>query len=342
MVPLRATGKGDATPLASSGYLSPHGVDNQGWAQRRRSVRDAGAIQTVSSAAKVGGLLLLVVGAFVLGNASAGALAGPGVVKSPHWGGIGVALVAALWAYNGFQDMVCVSGEVRDPGRILPRSLLVGSLIVVIIYLAVNVAYLYVLPLGTLSASPLVAADVAVSVAGPFGAGAISFLVMISTFGALNGLALVNPRVFYAMALDGLLFRPLARVHPRYGTPHIAIISCTVVALLFVWVRSFEQLTEAFILGVFPFLALAAAGVPILRRKRSGLVRPYRMPGNWFIPAVFVAAVLWILSERSRGASDDNSRGCGTHPSGHPDLLVAEAPTCGILTPVPDATQGRP
>jgi amino acid transporter len=118
---------------------------------------------------------------------------------------------------------------------------------------------------------------------------------MVSTFGTANALMLTQPRVYYAMADAGLLFRPLARVHPRFATPHVAIVSYAAVALVGVWVRSFEQLTEAFVLGVWPFLALAVGGVLVLRRSRPELARPYRTPWYPVVPLIFIAATLWVV-----------------------------------------------
>jgi basic amino acid/polyamine antiporter, APA family len=261
-----------------------------------RSVRGAGAIQGAATLGKLAALVALVLAAFLLGDRGAGAF-GRGVppADEAHWGGVGLALVAALWAYNGFQDMVCIAGEVRDPGRVLPRALLAGNVAVIAVYLAANAAYLYVLPYGALRASPLVASDAMVRVLGGTGAAAVAAMVMISTFGALNGLVLTQPRVFYAMAKEGLLFAPLARVHPRFATPHVAVASFAAVAVAGVWSRTFEQLAEAFVLGVFPFLALAAAGVLALRRRRPDLARPYRTPGYPVVPLVFVAGTLWVV-----------------------------------------------
>jgi amino acid transporter len=130
---------------------------------------------------------------------------------------------------------------------------------------------------------------------GPVGASLVAAAVMISTFGTLNALLLVAPRMFYAMASEGLLFAPLARVHPRFATPHVAVLSYAAAALVCVWSRSFEQLTEAFVLGFWPFLALAAAGVLVLRRTRPDLVRPYRTPGYPVVPLVFIAGTLGVV-----------------------------------------------
>jgi amino acid transporter len=261
-----------------------------------RSVRAASAMQGAATLGKVAALAAIVVTAFLFGDGGAGAFAAgaPGPADA-QWSGVGLGLVAALWAYNGFQDMLPVAGEVREPGHALPRALLAGTAVVVAVYLSANAAYLYVLPYATLRTSPLVATDAMVRIVGPVGAAAVASAVIVSTFGTVNALALTQPRVFYAMADAGLLFRPLARVHPRFATPHVAIAAYTAVAVVGVWVRSFEQLAEAFVLGVWPFLALTVAGVIVLRRRRPELARPYRTPWYPVVPLVFIGATLWVV-----------------------------------------------
>jgi amino acid transporter len=262
-----------------------------------RSVRGAGAIQNVATVAKVAAILALVGAAFLLGDGSAGAL-GTGAASTATTirpSGVGLGLVAALWAYTAWHDLGFVAGEVRDPGRTLPRALVAGIGIVIVVYLLANAAYLYVLPFDTLRTSSLVASDTMVRVLGAGGAAAVAVMVMVSTLGALNGTILVNPRVLYAMAVEGLLFRPLARVHPRYATPHVAITVYTALALVFVWSRSFEQLIESFVLGTWPWLALAVAAVMVLRRRRPDMPRPYRTPGYPFVPLVFIAGTMLVV-----------------------------------------------
>jgi basic amino acid/polyamine antiporter, APA family len=262
-----------------------------------RSVRGAGAIQSVATAGKVAAIIGLVAAAVLLGDGNAGAF-GSGAASTATTirpTGVGLGLVAALWAYTAWHDLGFVAGEVKDPGRTLPRALVAGIGVVVLVYLAANAAYLYVLPFDTLRTSSLVASDTMVRVLGAGGAAAVAVMVMVSTLGALNGSILANPRVFYAMAVEGLLFRPLGRVHPRFGTPHVAIAVYTVLALVFVWTRSFEQLIQSFVLGTWPWLALAVAAVFVLRRRRPELVRPYRTPGYPFVPLVFIAGTLLVV-----------------------------------------------
>ena len=260
------------------------------------SVRGVGGLVSVATGAKVAAIAALVLAAFLLGDGGAGSFGrGAPAAGEAHWGGVGLGLVAALFAYNGFQDMVSVAGEVRDPARALPRALVAGMVVVIAVYLAANAAYLYVLPYEALRGSPLVASDTMVRVVGSAGGAAVAAMVMVSTFGLLAGATLANPRIFYAMAEAGLLFAPLAGVHPRFRTPHVAVAAHGAVALVCVWSRSFEQLAAAFVLGVWPFLALAAAGVLVLRRARPALARPYRTPGYPVVPLVFVAGTLCVV-----------------------------------------------
>jgi basic amino acid/polyamine antiporter, APA family len=294
-----------------------------------RSVRGAGAIQGVAAAAKVAALLALVATAFLLGDGDAGAFAegAPTTATGVRWSGVGLGLVAALWAYTGWHDLSLVAGEVKDPGRILPLALTAGMAVVVLVYIAANAAYMYVLPFADLRMSPLVASDTMVRVLGAGGAAAVAAMVMVSTFGALNGTILVNPRVFYAMATDGLLFSPLARVHPQFGTPHVAIIVFALLSLVLLWFRSFEQLIESFVLGVWPFLALAVAAVMVLRRRSPELARPYRTPGYPFVPLVFVVGTMVVVGSALIQHPWTTLAGIGVTLLGVPIYLIRRSAT---------------
>ncbi|OFW07557.1 MAG: hypothetical protein A3I61_14805 [Acidobacteria bacterium RIFCSPLOWO2_02_FULL_68_18] len=134
------------------------------------------------------------------------------------------------------------------------------------------------------------------AILGPLGVALVSVVVTISTFGALMSVMLTAPRVFFAMADDGLLFRRVAAVHPRYGTPHVAIALAAGLGVAFVLARTFEQLADTFVLSIWPFYGLAVAGLYRLRRTRPELPRPYRVPGYPVLPAVFVAAVTGLVA----------------------------------------------
>jgi APA family basic amino acid/polyamine antiporter len=288
-----------------------------------RSVKGASALVGVATVGKVGALAALVVAAFLLGDGSAGSFGrGAPPAADARWGGVGLGLVAALWAYNGIQDMSSIAGEVRDPDRTLPRALIAGTSIVVAVYLAANVAYLWVLPFATLRSSPLVASDAMVRVAGSIGASLVAAMVMVSTFGASAGFAITNPRIYYAMAREGLLFAPLARVHPRFATPHVAVVATAVLSFACVWSSSFERLTEAFVLGIWPFLALAAAGVIVLRRRRPDLARPYRVPAYPLVPLVFIAGTIAVIGSALVARPLTTLAGMGLTLLGLPVYLV--------------------
>jgi amino acid transporter len=260
-----------------------------------RSVRFGAAIQNLSSTSKVLAILGLTAAAFLSGHAGEGAWLGFDKLAPESWTGFGLGLVTVLWAYNGWQDATYVGGEVKDPGRNLPRALTLGTLLVTGVYLAVNGAYLAVLPMDAIARSPLVAADVAVRLFGGIGNALIAALVCVSTFGTMNGGTMCYPRIFYAMAQDRLFFHGIAAVHPRYGTPHAAIALTAALAICFLWVRTFEQLIEIFVLGVLPFWALGAGAVIVLRRRRPEATRPYRTPGYPFVPVLFILATVGLL-----------------------------------------------
>lgn len=261
-----------------------------------RSVRWGAAVQNASTAAKVLALVGLALLAFVLGNAGHGAFAEPLSFQPASWGGFGIALVAVMWAYDGWADLTFMGGEVRDPGRTLPRALLGGTLAIVVIYLVVNAAYLFVLPVAEMAGRPLVAADAARRIFGEAGAGVVAAMVLMSAFGALNGAMMTGPRIFFAMADDGLFFRPIAAVHPRWRTPWAAIALAALLGVGYVSIRSFEQLADSFILGIWPFYALAVGAVYTLRRRRPELPRPYRTVGYPVVPLVFLLASLAMLA----------------------------------------------
>ncbi len=261
-----------------------------------RSTRLGAALQNASTVGKVAAILLAAAAIFALGEVRGGALAQPIAFAPAGMGGIGVALVAALFAYDGWIAATLIAGEVRDPGRALPRALAWGTAVIVATYLAINAAYLYALPLAELAGSQAVAVDAVTRVAGPGGAAVIAALVMLSTFGGLNSGLMTGPRVYYAMAEDGLFFRRVAAVHPRFGTPHVAVVLLVVLTALNASVRTFEQLAEAFVLLLYPFLALTVAAVFVLRRRRPDLPRPYRTAGYPLVPAIFLVGTVAMMA----------------------------------------------
>jgi basic amino acid/polyamine antiporter, APA family len=262
------------------------------------AVRTGAALVNASSAAKFVALGILVLAAFVFGGAHGGSLAHlTAAVDAPTTArGVGLGLVSVLWAYDGFADVVMVSGEVKDPHRALPRALVSGTLAIITIYILANMAYLYVLPAAEIGRSPLVAADAMTAIFGRPGAVLVSLLVAISTFGSLNGQMLASPRIFFAMADDGLLFAPLAKVHPRFKTPHVAILLAAALGILLVLSQTFETLTNTFVLAIWPFYALSVAAVYRQRRLNPDRARPYEVVGYPVVPAIFILSVVWFVA----------------------------------------------
>jgi basic amino acid/polyamine antiporter, APA family len=259
------------------------------------SVRLAVAVQAVATSAKVFALAAIAAAIFTWGDGSAGAFAQPSGTASPSLGAVVGAFLAVLFSYEGIAASCAVFGEVRAPARNLPRALIVGVLTVIVLYLLVNAAYLHVLSLERIAAAPLVAAEAISLVAGAAGAAIISACVMLSTFGAVAGTALADPRVFYAMARDGLFFKGIGAIHPRHDTPHVAVLISGALACLFLWLRTFEELAAQFVLGMWPFYALAIIGLMVLRLRLPRAQRPFSVPLYPFVPVLFLLAALGLL-----------------------------------------------
>jgi amino acid transporter len=261
-----------------------------------RGVQLGAAVAGVSTVAKFAALAFLVLASFALGGGAGGSADNFSATGAPVDAGLfGLALISVLWAYDGFADLSFAAGEVTNPQRTLPRAIIIGTLAIIGIYLGANLAYLYVSPIATVAASPLIAAETMQTLFGRVGVAFVSVVVTISTFGALIAIMLSAPRIFFAMASDGLFFHAVARVHPRYKTPYVAISLAAALGVLFVLTRTFEQLADTFVLSIWPFYGLAIAGLYRLRRTRPDLPRPYKVLGYPVVPAVFVAAVVYLV-----------------------------------------------
>jgi APA family basic amino acid/polyamine antiporter len=250
----------------------------------------------ISTIAKFGALALLVLASFMMGGSVGGSFenfASTGAAIDP--GVFGLALISVMWAYDGFADLTFASGEVKDPQRNLPRAIIIGTLLIIGIYLTANAAYLYINPIGVMAKSRLISADTMGALFGQGGVAFVSVIVMISTFGSLMGSMLASPRIFFAMADDKLLFAPIARVHPKWNTPYVAISLASVLGVAMVMTQTFEQLTDTFVLAMWPFYALSVGAIYTLRRSQPNLSRPYKVIGYPFVPAVFIAAAIYLV-----------------------------------------------
>jgi len=209
-------------------------------------------------------------------------------------GSFGVALVAALWAYKGWESSTFSAGEIRNPQKKLPLGLLIGTASVILLYVLANLAYLYVFPAAQIAQSDRIAADVMQAAVGPVGASIIALIILTSITGTCNGHLLTAPRAFYAMAKDGLFFKSAAKIHPRYLTPHIAIIMLAVWGSILSTSGTFEQLFTYVIFGYWIFMGLTVAGVIILRKKRPDLPRPYKTWGYPVTPILFILSAVFL------------------------------------------------
>lgn len=250
----------------------------------------------ISTIAKFGALTLLVLASFLMGGSVGGSFQNFASTGATVDAGVfGLALISVMWAYDGFADLTFASGEVKDPQRNLPRAIIIGTLLIILIYLTANAAYLYINPIGIMAKSRLISADTMGSLFGQAGVSFVSVIVMISTFGSLMGSQLASPRIFFAMADDKMLFEPIARVHPRWNTPYIAITLASVLGVAMVMTQTFEQLTDTFVLAMWPFYALSVGAIYTLRRSQPNLNRPYKVVGYPFVPAVFIAAAVYLV-----------------------------------------------
>ncbi|MBI4719647.1 MAG: amino acid permease [Chitinivibrionia bacterium] len=262
-------------------------------------VRFGGWVQNIFTFLKVGALAGLIGLVFILGRPAEHAFQ-PFLPEQGSAGllsAFGVAMVAALWAYDGWNNATYVAAEVRQPQRNIPLALFVGTSLVVVIYLAANVAYAYVLPVAAVAQSQLVAADALRTFLGSTGGAVISGAVLISTFGTVNGMILSGARVTYAMANDRVFFSQMGDVHSRFRTPHVSIAVQGVWSALLTLSGRFDQLFTYVVFAAWMFYALTTGGVFVLRRKWPHVERPYRTWGYPFVPLLFIViSALFVVN----------------------------------------------
>lgn len=257
-------------------------------------VRLSGGIQVSVTIVKV----VLLAGIIVVGLYWGRGTMGNYGSSAPAVGGVAgffAALVAALWAYDGWNNLSMVASEIKRPRRNLPIALIAGTIAVMGIYLLANLAYFYVLPAAAVASSDRVAAEMMRRIAGSGGAGAVSIAAMVSIFAALNGSILSGSRVPYAMARDGLFFSPLGRVHPKHRTPGTSILVLSVWAALLVFSGRYEELFTYVIFASWIMYGMTAVSVIVLRKKRPHLSRPYRTIGYPTVPVLFVLGAVCVV-----------------------------------------------
>src|SRR5690349_8334284 len=279
-------------------------------------VRLGAITQNVLTLTKIGLVTVLIVVGFVLPGGSSANFA-------PLWSdaplgqqivSFGVALVAVLWAYDGWIESTYVGGEVTDPGRNLPRSMILSTFIAIVLYCLVTASFAYVLSPAKMAASSLVASDAAQITLGRAGAGFVALAIMVATLGSNNGIVLTAARVPYAMARDGLLPRWLAGVHPRVLTPVPSLAVQCVISLALAWISTepswknvYNRLFTYVVLAEFVFYAMSCGAVIRLRRKAPEMVRPYRTWGYPVTPIVFILFSLWLVFNTAKEQPGDTA-----------------------------------
>jgi APA family basic amino acid/polyamine antiporter len=262
-----------------------------------RGVQFGGWVMNFFTAAKLLALVGLTLAVAFSGKGSAANFLPwwPEEISSNYISAFGLALTSALWAYDGWISVTLNTGEFRNPKRDVPLALIIGTFIVIAVYLAANFAYSYIVPLSVMPESKRVAADVATAVLGPVGASLIIIGIMCSTFGTTNGQLLAGPRTLYAGGAEGIFPKVFGNVHPRYHSPYVAILTLGVWGMILTLSGTFDQITNYVVFTSWGFYALTALAVIVLRKKMPNAERPYKAWGYPYAPLAFVAVVIWFL-----------------------------------------------
>jgi basic amino acid/polyamine antiporter, APA family len=259
-------------------------------------VRQGTVTQNILTTLKIGSLLGIIVLGVLFGK-------GDTAHFSPlfDWEKIGnfsvfaAAFIPAIFAYSGWNAVIYIAGEVKDPERNLPHALLWANLLVIALYLAVNIVYIYGVPVTEMKGALRVSEVATTALFGYQTSAWITGIITVSILGALNVVTMIGPRIYYAMARDGLFFRRLTRVHPRFGTPANAIVLQALWACLLILTGTFGTLFTYVSVIITLFSALTVGSVIVLRWKRPDLKRPYKLWGYPIVPVLFIVANLWIV-----------------------------------------------
>lgn len=246
-------------------------------------------------------------------------LYGPvGTIPGGLLAAFGVAMIAALWTYDGWYGLTCSAGEMRDPGRSLPRGLILGTGLVVVLYLLLNLVYARALTPADMAGTPRIAETAAAVLFGPGAARLISLAVLVSTFGCLSSTILYSSRIYLPMAEDGLFFRSLAKVDPRHRTPVASLWAQSAWALLLTVSGSYSQLYTYVVFASVVFHAMIAFAVFVFRRRRPDHPRPYRTWGYPVVPALFILTCLLLIGNTLKESPVESFAGLGLVALGLP------------------------
>ena len=288
-----------------------------------RGTRQSADLQNLATAVKI--IAILAMGALLLwhgNNFHLGSTEGGPALFSSKLSGIGLAMVSVLWAYEGWQYCTYSAGETVNPGRDFPLAFLVGVTVLIVVYVFANLGYVAALgPDGVAHSTRVAATALSVTVGASF-AKAVTLAILISIFSAAHSIVLTSPRVYYAMAKDGLFFRRLAEVHPRFGTPAFAIAATAFWASVLTLTGTFEQLLTYVVFVGWMFYALAAASIFVYRRQGQGEPRAYRVPGYPWTPLVFIAAICAFVGDTIIAQPARAAIGLGVVATGAPAYLI--------------------
>jgi APA family basic amino acid/polyamine antiporter len=287
-------------------------------------VRPGSAVQTGLTMAKIGAIVLLL--ALLFGRGTLAAPAAAGAVTAT---GFFRGLAAGLFAFGGWHMVTYAAEETRDPERTIPRALMFGTAVVVLVYLMLNAAYLLVLPFDRVLSSTHVAFDATMAAAGPAAASAISVLVIVSSLGAISGIILAGPRVYFAMADDGLLFRWMGAVHPRYRTPYLAIVAQAIWSSVLVLTGTYGTIVSRVIYTEWIFFGALALGMLSLRR-RPGQRATFRAWGYPATPVVFAIVCLALVAAQIKSDPQSSVSGLALVAAGLPVYWIWRRLTTAI------------
>lgn len=262
-----------------------------------RGARQGANVQGVSTALKAGAIVLMSVLLLVLGRgwSMPGITLWPDAPAGSVFTGLGLAMIGVLWAYEGWQYATFSAGETVDAQRVFPRGIILGTALIIAVYVLANLAYIAALGAQGAAQSERIAAEAVASVLGPAAGGIIAVVILVSMFSAANGLVLTAPRMYYAMARDGVFFAKLGEVHPRYGTPAVAIIASCLWAMVLAASGTFEQLLTYVVFTGWIFYALGALAIFVYRRRGASGATTFRTPGYPLTPILFVLSAAAIV-----------------------------------------------
>jgi len=262
-----------------------------------RGVRLGGWVTNVFTMAKILALVTLIVAAFASGK---GSVANFTPWWPEHWSSeltsaFGLAMISVLWSYEGWTTVTQSASEMINPEKNVPRSLLFGTVVIIFLYLGVNLAYVYVIPIGQMAGSSRIAADAASVMLGPIGTSLIIVGILCSTFGTINNSFLSDARSMYAAGADSTFAPSFGKIHARFRTPYVTLIALGVWSALLTLSGSYDQIASYVIFGSWMFYGLTALSVIVLRKKMPDTPRPYKAWGYPYATLLFVAAAGWIL-----------------------------------------------